>query len=52
MDGIHHEDEFKHMAEDVFHVLVNFIIGKYVLEDVGTKYFMNWGTERALVHVY
>lgn len=35
--------EFKEIASDVFDILVNKILGKYVVEDVGTKYFMNWG---------
>jgi hypothetical protein len=35
--------EFLHVAEDVFELLNKFIIGKYVLEDIGTNYFMNWG---------
>jgi hypothetical protein len=35
--------EFEYMAPDIYDLLVNNIIGKYVLEDIGTKYFMNWG---------
>ena len=35
--------EFKEIASDVFDVLVHKILGLYVVEDVGTKYFMNWG---------
>ena len=35
--------EFKEIASDVFDILVNKILGLYVVEDVGTKYFMNWG---------
>lgn len=38
--------EFAYMAGDVFELLNNFIIGKYVLEDIGTKYFMNWGVRK------
>lgn len=34
--------EFASVADDVFEVLVTKIIGQYVLEDVGSKYFMNW----------
>ena len=36
-------EEFKVLAEDIFDLLVKNIIGQYVLEDVGTKYFMNYG---------
>ena len=35
--------EFKEIASDVFDILVYKILGLYVVEDVGTKYFMNWG---------
>lgn len=35
--------EFKEIAGDVFDIIVYKILGKYVVEDVGTKFFMNWG---------
>lgn len=35
--------EFKEIASDVFDILVHKILGKYVVEDIGTKYFMNFG---------
>lgn len=41
------KDEFKEIASDVFDILLNKILGKYVVEDVGTKFFMNWGWETA-----
>lgn len=34
--------EFKSVAGDVFNLLVH-IIGKYILSDVGTNFFMNYG---------
>lgn len=40
---ITHELEFVNIAEDVFNLITSKIIGKYVLEDIGTKFFMNWG---------
>lgn len=36
-------EEFKSIASDVFELLNNFIIGKYVVDDIGSKYFMNYG---------
>lgn len=36
-------DEFISVADSVFDVLYNKLIGKYIVEDVGSKYFMNWG---------
>lgn len=40
---IKRKEEFREIASDVFDILVYKILGKYVVEDVGTKYFMNWG---------
>ena len=40
---IKNKDEFKAIAGDVFEMLVCKILGKYVVEDIGTKYFMNYG---------
>lgn len=40
---IKNKEEFKEIAPDVFDILVNKILGKYVIEDIGTKYFMNYG---------
>lgn len=40
---IKNRGEFKEIASDVFDILVHRILGKYVVEDVGVKYFMNWG---------
>lgn len=35
-------EEFVNISDDIFD-LINNIIGKYVLEDIGEKYFMNYG---------
>lgn len=40
---IKNAEEFKCIADDVFDVLYYNLLGKYILEDVGTKFFMNWG---------
>lgn len=34
--------EFAAVANDVFDILVMTILGKYVVDDVGSKYFLNW----------
>jgi len=36
--------EFEMIAEDIYELITNRILGLYVMEDIGTKYFMNWGT--------
>ncbi len=36
--------EFELISEDVYELITNKILGLYVMEDIGTKYFMNWGT--------
>lgn len=40
---IKRKEEFKEVASDIFDIIVNKIIGLYVVEDIGTKFFMNWG---------
>lgn len=35
--------EFTDIAPDVFDILMFKILGEYVVQDVGTKFFMNWG---------
>lgn len=40
---IKNKKEFKEIAPDVFDILVHRILGKYVMEDIGTRYFLNWG---------
>lgn len=42
VDPIMSREEFLSVADDVFNLLTKIFIGKYVLEDVGTQYFMNW----------
>lgn len=35
--------EFQSIADDVYDLLTTKILGRYVLEDIGTHYYMNWG---------
>lgn len=35
--------EFISVADDIFNLINSKIIGEYILEDIGSKYFMNWG---------
>jgi len=43
VNPITHREEFKQVASDVFDLITEKIIGKYVLEDIGVKFFMNYG---------
>ena len=36
------KEEFAILAPDIFDILDS-LLGKYVMDDVGTKYFLNWG---------
>ena len=36
-------EEFLSIASDIFEVINDWFIGEYVLEDIGTRYFMNYG---------
>lgn len=40
---IKNKEEFRQIAGDVFEILIHKVLGKYVVEDIGTKYFMNYG---------
>jgi hypothetical protein len=37
------KEEFKSVSEDVYNLLTKFVIGKYVLNDIGTLSWMNYG---------
>ena len=36
-------EEFMQYAEGIYDLITKWFIGKYVVNDIGTKYFMNWG---------
>lgn len=36
-------EEFLSAADDIFEVINDWFIGKYIMADIGTKFFMNWG---------
>lgn len=40
---ITNQEEFLEVAEDIFDLLEKCILGRFVLEDIGTKFFMNYG---------
>lgn len=39
-------EEFASIAGDVFDVISDWFIGTYVMADIGTQFFMNWGIRR------
>lgn len=47
VDAILSREEFASVADDVFNLLTKFIIGKYVIEDAGSQYFMNFGIRKS-----
>lgn len=40
---ITHTDEYLSIADDIYELLSEFLIGEYVIDDIGTNYFMNIG---------
>lgn len=36
-------EDFCSVAENIFDIIYIIILGKYIVEDIGVKYFMNWG---------
>lgn len=43
VDNIKSREEFLSIAPDVFDIISKWFVGKYILEDIGSKFFMNWG---------
>lgn len=39
-------EEFLSVAPDVFDVISNWFIGEYVMDDIGSNYFLNWGIRK------
>ena len=40
---IRNREEFMSVADRIFDIIVNVFVGRYVLDDFGSKYFLNWG---------
>lgn len=38
--------EFATIADDIFDMITNKLVGKYVLEDIGTNFMYNWGIRK------
>lgn len=43
------KEEFLSVADDIYDIIINHLIGYYVLDDIGTKSYMNWAV-RAGAH--
>lgn len=39
-------EEFLSVANDIYSVINEWFIGEYVMEDIGSKFFMNWGIRK------
>lgn len=46
VDAIMSREEFLSVADDVFSVITKIFVGKYVLDDFGSAYPLNWGIRR------
>ena len=46
VDPITSRQEFLSIADSVFELLNKKILGEFILEDIGSEYFMNWGIRR------
>ena len=46
VDAIMSREEFLSVADDIFNLITKFFVGKYVLEDFGSHYFMNWAVRK------
>ena len=43
---ITNREEFFSIAPDYYRVVTEWFLGEYVMEDIGTDYFMNWGVRK------
>lgn len=39
-------EEFLSVADSIFEVITEWFVGEYVLADIGTEFFMNWGIRK------
>ena len=46
VDAIMSREEFLSVADDIFALITKFFVGKYVIDDFGTWYFLNWGIRK------
>ena len=43
---IMNREQFYQVSSSIFDIIVNKFLGKYILADFGTKFFMNWGIRK------
>lgn len=46
LNPITNREEFLSVAESIYTLITEFIIGEYIMDDIGTKYFMNYGMRK------
>lgn len=54
VDPLLSREEFISVADNIFDLITKIFIGRYVLDDIGTHYFMNYGIRGGLIlgHYY
>lgn len=43
---ISNRQQFLSIASDIYDIIINHFLGRFVLDDFGSKYFMNWGVRQ------
>lgn len=46
VNPITNREQFYQISADIFDIIVNRFLGKYILADFGTKFFLNWGVRK------
>jgi hypothetical protein len=46
VEPITNREEFMSVAEDVYTLITEFLLGEYVFDDIGSNYFMNYGIRK------
>lgn len=48
VDPIMSREEFLSVADDIFNVITKIFVGRYILDDFGSHYFLNWAIRSGL----
>lgn len=43
VNPISSRESFMTVASDIYDIIINHLVGRYVIDDMGSKFFMNWG---------
>lgn len=45
---ISNREEFASVASEIYDIIIHNLVGQYIIDDFGTKFFMNWGIRKGM----